>query len=61
MITNSRSKTIPLKKEKNQWRLAWAQPVFGNKVGIAFALNIPVLILFPVFFRYIEKRNGIQL
>jgi PAP2 superfamily C-terminal len=52
---------IPVQHKENAWRLVWAQPVFRKKVGIAFALNIPVLILFPVFFQHIEKRNGIQL
>ncbi|MEP6594840.1 MAG: phosphatase PAP2-related protein [Ginsengibacter sp.] len=53
--------TIPVQQKESLWRVVWAQPVFRKKVGIAFALNILVLILFPVFFPHIEKRNGIQL
>ncbi len=50
-----------VQQKENAWRLAWSQAVFRKKIAIAFALNIPVLILFPVFFQHIEQRNGIQL
>jgi hypothetical protein len=53
--------TAQVQQKGNSWRLVWSQPVFRKKVGVAFALNIPVLILFPVFFQHIEQRNGIQL
>ena len=53
--------TTPAHQKENVWRLVLTQPVFRKKAGIAFALNITVLILFPSFFQHIEKRNGIQL
>lgn len=46
---------------KTSWKLAWSQAKFRNRIIIGFALNIPVLILFPAFFQYIEQRNGTQL
>jgi hypothetical protein len=52
---------VPVQQKENMWKVVWAQPVFRKKVGIAFALNIPVLIFFPVFFQHIEQRDGIQL
>ena len=56
-----KKRAFVVQEKENPWRLAWTQPVFRKKVWIGFILNISVLILFPVFFQHIEKRNGIQL
>lgn len=52
---------MPHQTKKDEWRLAWSQKVFRKKTAIVLALNIVVLVLFSSFFRYIEKRKGIQL
>ena len=38
-----------------------SQPHFRKKALLGLVLNILVLILFPFFFQYIERRDGIQL
>lgn len=46
---------------KNIWRNNWAAPFFKRKLVQAIILWILVLIAFPIFFNYIEGRNGITL
>src|SRR6266705_4058410 len=48
-------------QKKTAWKLALSQSYFRNKAVLGIALNIPVLILFPFFFQFIEQRDGIQL
>lgn len=48
-------------QKEHRWKLAWSQPKFRYKIFIGFALNIPLLILFPSFFQHIEQRNGVQI
>ena len=46
---------------KNIWRNNWAAPFFKRRLVQAIILWILVLIAFPIYFNYIEARNGITL
>jgi PAP2 superfamily C-terminal len=47
--------------QKNNWHIAWQQPVFKKKMIAGFLLLVFVLSALPFFFQAIEKRNGIVL
>jgi len=53
--------SIQTGQKENRWRLAWSQQLFRKKIALGFALNIPILVAFPLFFQYIEHRKGTQL
>jgi hypothetical protein len=63
MRTNvfTKKKSPQFEHGQRGWRFAWSQPLFRKKIAVAFALNIPVLIFFPFFFQFVEKRNGTHL
>ncbi|HTQ63217.1 MAG TPA: phosphatase PAP2-related protein [Puia sp.] len=46
---------------KQKWQIAWQSSVFRKKFIAGFSLLIIILSLFPLFFQFIEKRNGILL
>jgi hypothetical protein len=50
-------------KNKNialAWRKAWADPKYRVKTIVATILLLIILMSFPIFFSFIEKRDGIQ-
>jgi hypothetical protein len=51
----------PLLEQQQTWPGAWRQPVFRKKFILVWALILPLLAAFPVFFQHIEKRQGIVL
>lgn len=51
----------PLLEQQQTWPDAWRQPVFRKKFVLVWALILPLLAAFPVFFQHIEKREGIIL
>ena len=46
---------------KTIWRKNWAEPFFKRRLIQAMILWIVVLIAFPIFFNYIETREGTTL
>ncbi len=46
---------------KNNWQNAWSSKNFRYKLFAGVFLITIILICFPFFFQYIEKRNGILL
>ncbi len=50
-----RNQTIAL-----AWRKAWADPKYRVKIIVATILLLIILMSFPYFFSFIEKRDGIQ-
>ena len=49
------------KKNYTNWPLAWADKTFKSRVLISLLLLILIAFLSPLFFNYIEARNGNQL
>lgn len=41
-----------------RWENAWQLPVFKRKFLFGMAVFITLLPIFPIFYQYIEKRNG---
>lgn len=52
---DQRNKTIAL-----AWRKAWSDPAYRVKTIVATILLLVILMSFPLFFSFIEKRDGIQ-
>jgi PAP2 superfamily C-terminal len=48
-------------KQKNNWAIAWQQPLFRKKIIAGIILLVCILSILPFFFQAIEKRNGIVL
>jgi hypothetical protein len=46
---------------RQKWKLAWQSSIFRKKIIIGFALVLIILALFPLFFQWIEKRQGVLL
>lgn len=44
----------------NIWGEAWQLPLFKQKLLVGLAFFITLLNVFPVFYQYIEKRNGMM-
>lgn len=44
----------------NIWGEAWQLPLFKQKLLVGLAFFITLLNVFPIFYQYIEKRNGIM-
>ena len=44
----------------NIWGEAWQLPLFKQKLLVGLAIFITLLNVFPIFYQYIEKRNGIM-
>ncbi|HCN82890.1 MAG TPA: hypothetical protein DIT07_04620 [Sphingobacteriaceae bacterium] len=42
----------------SRWENAWQLPVFKRKFLFGMAVFITLLPVFPIFYQYIEKRNG---
>jgi hypothetical protein len=51
----------PLFEQQQTWPVAWQQPLFRKKFILVWALILPLLAAFPVFFQHIEKREGVVL
>ncbi len=45
-------------KAKNNWSLAWSFKAFRIETLLGMLFNLVVLSFLPIFFNYIEKRNG---
>jgi membrane-associated phospholipid phosphatase len=43
-----------------KWKTAWANPKYRNKVLIGSLIFFIVLLILPIFFGFIEKREGYQ-
>jgi hypothetical protein len=41
-----------------RWENAWQEPIFKKKFLFGMAVFITLLPTFPIFYQYIEKRNG---
>lgn len=46
---------------REEWQEAWQAPAFRRKIVTGLPLLIIMLSCFPLFFQYIEKRNGVVL
>src|SRR5690348_7046548 len=46
---------------RQKWKLAWQSSIFRKKIIIGFTLVLIILALFPLFFQWIEKRQGVLL
>lgn len=55
---NSRIKVVGA--SLNRWELAWQEPLFKQKFLFGIGLFTSLMPVFPVFYQYIEKRNGIN-
>ena len=44
----------------NIWGEAWQLPLFKQKLLVGLAFFITLLNVFPIFYQYIEKRNGMM-
>jgi len=42
----------------SKWENAWQEPIFKKKFLFGMAVFITLLPIFPIFYQYIEKRNG---
>jgi hypothetical protein len=42
----------------DKWEDAWQEPIFKKKFVLGMAIFITLLPTFPIFYQYIEKRNG---
>lgn len=45
----------------DRWATAWDEPVFKRKFLIGMSIFISLMPIFPVFYQYIEQRNGFPL
>jgi len=46
---------------KQSWQLAWRSPEFRKKIISGLVIITGILAVFPLFFQFIEKRNGLNL
>ena len=53
--------SYPHSEKEDLWKTAWSNVRFRKKTVLALTLNTVLLISFPFFFQFIEKRNGTQL
>jgi len=54
----SNNRTKQLETSLNKWELAWQEPLFKQKFLFGIGVFISLMPVFPVFYQYIEKRNG---
>jgi PAP2 superfamily C-terminal len=50
-----------MNNQKNNWTIAWQQPLFRKKLYAGASILVVILILLPFFFQAIEKRDGVHL
>jgi hypothetical protein len=43
-----------------RWGQAWVEPLFKQKLVFGLSCFVTLLSVFPIFYQYIEKRNGIM-
>src|SRR5438874_862586 len=48
-------------KTNPDWKSSWQNKIFRKKFYIGIIVLMIILATFPVFFQYIEKRQGIEL